>query len=85
MTCKIPVDKQVLLISGGESLDPVAKVGSYSSGTVSFILSILWRSILSLCQDICVCQFQERDIEVKIIHLLSVYHFAGHESNIFVQ
>lgn len=32
-SCKIPVDKQVLLVSGGECLDPCAKVCSYSAGT----------------------------------------------------
>lgn len=31
--CHIPVDKQVLLISGGDSLDPSARVCSYSAGT----------------------------------------------------
>lgn len=30
----IPEDKQVLLISGGDSLDPVATVGKYHAGTV---------------------------------------------------
>lgn len=29
----MPIDKQVLLVSGGESLDPNARVCSYSSGT----------------------------------------------------
>lgn len=29
----VPIDKQVLLISGGESLQPAASVGSYSAGT----------------------------------------------------
>lgn len=32
-TCDIPTDKQVLLISGGESLDPDIRVCSYSAGT----------------------------------------------------
>ncbi|KAJ4442191.1 hypothetical protein ANN_12057 [Periplaneta americana] len=32
-SCGIPVDKQVLLVSGGESLDPTARVCSYSAGT----------------------------------------------------
>jgi RB1-inducible coiled-coil protein 1 len=32
-SCGIPVDKQVLLVSGGECLDPVARVCSYSAGT----------------------------------------------------
>ena len=32
--CQIPQDKQVLLISGGENLDPAARVCSYSAGTV---------------------------------------------------
>ncbi|XP_053393728.1 RB1-inducible coiled-coil protein 1-like isoform X2 [Mercenaria mercenaria] len=31
--CRIPEDKQVLLISGGESLDPNAVVGKYHAGT----------------------------------------------------
>ncbi|KAL3869401.1 hypothetical protein ACJMK2_042086 [Sinanodonta woodiana] len=31
--CRIPEDKQVLLISGGESLDPNATVGKYHAGT----------------------------------------------------
>ncbi|ELU18827.1 hypothetical protein CAPTEDRAFT_226747 [Capitella teleta] len=31
--CRIPTDKQVLLISGGESLDQTAKVCTYSAGT----------------------------------------------------
>lgn len=31
--CKIPADKQVLLVSGGECLDPSARVCSYSAGT----------------------------------------------------
>ncbi|XP_075213216.1 autophagy-related 17 isoform X2 [Lycorma delicatula] len=31
--CHIPVDKQVLLVSGGECLDPTARVCSYSAGT----------------------------------------------------
>jgi RB1-inducible coiled-coil protein 1 len=30
----IPEDKQVLLISGGDSLDPAATVGKYHAGTV---------------------------------------------------
>lgn len=34
----IPEEKQVLLISGGESLDPVSTVGKYHAGTVSFYL-----------------------------------------------
>jgi len=33
--CQIAPDKQVLLISGGENLDPAARVCSYSAGTVS--------------------------------------------------
>jgi len=33
--CQIPQDKQVLLISGGENLDPAVRVCSYSAGTVS--------------------------------------------------
>lgn len=33
--CHISEDKQVLLISGGESLDPAARVCKYSAGTVS--------------------------------------------------
>ena len=32
-TCKIPQDKQVLLISGGESLIENTRVASYSAGT----------------------------------------------------
>ena len=32
--CRISEDKQVLLVSGGESLDPVATVGKYHAGTV---------------------------------------------------
>jgi len=35
--CHIPRDKQVLLISGGDSLDPSARVCSYSAGTVSML------------------------------------------------
>lgn len=31
--CNLPPEKQVLLVSGGESLQPTASVGSYSSGT----------------------------------------------------
>lgn len=34
----IPEEKQVLLISGGESLDPGSTVGKYHAGTVSFYL-----------------------------------------------
>jgi hypothetical protein len=34
--CHIPRDKQVLLISGGDNLDPSARVCSYSAGTVSW-------------------------------------------------
>lgn len=37
MEYPIPEDKQVLLISGGESLDPAATVGKYHAGTVRFI------------------------------------------------
>ena len=33
----IPPDKQVMLISGGENLDPSARVCSYSAGTVSML------------------------------------------------
>lgn len=33
--CHISEDKQVLLISGGETLDPAARVGKYHAGTVS--------------------------------------------------
>ena len=36
--CQIQQDKQVLLISGGENLDPSARVCSYSAGTVSQLL-----------------------------------------------
>ena len=36
--CHIPEDKQVLLISGGECLDPQATVGKYSAGTVRLSL-----------------------------------------------
>jgi RB1-inducible coiled-coil protein 1 len=32
-SCGIPVEKQVLLVSGGECLDPAARVCSYSAGT----------------------------------------------------
>ena len=32
-SCGIPVDKQVLLVSGGDSLDPMMRVCSYSAGT----------------------------------------------------
>ncbi|PSN56671.1 hypothetical protein C0J52_00056 [Blattella germanica] len=32
-SCGIPVDKQVLLVSGGDSLDPNMRVCSYSAGT----------------------------------------------------
>ena len=32
---QLPIDKQVLLISGGQSLDPHIRVCSYSAGTVS--------------------------------------------------
>ena len=32
-SCGISVDKQVLLVSGGECLDPTARVCSYSAGT----------------------------------------------------
>ncbi|PNF24637.1 hypothetical protein B7P43_G00746 [Cryptotermes secundus] len=32
-SCGIPVEKQVLLVSGGEALDPAARVCSYSAGT----------------------------------------------------
>ena len=32
-TCRIPPDKQVLLISGGESLDNEEKVCKYNAGT----------------------------------------------------
>ena len=35
--CRIPQDKQVLLISGGDSLDPGARVCRYASGTVSIV------------------------------------------------
>jgi len=32
--CQVVQDKQVLLISGGEHLEPTARVCSYSAGTV---------------------------------------------------
>ena len=35
--CQIQQEKQVLLISGGENLDPAARVCSYSAGTVSHL------------------------------------------------
>ena len=34
--CHISEDKQVLLISGGESLDPCMQVHKYHAGTVSY-------------------------------------------------
>lgn len=39
----IPEDKQVLLISGGDSLDPVATVGKYHAGTVVHCLVIYYQ------------------------------------------
>lgn len=35
----IQPDKQVMLISGGENLDPNARVCSYSAGTVRLIIT----------------------------------------------
>ena len=43
-SCRIPHEKQVLLISGGESLDPEERVCKYSAGTDTnpiFLFSML--------------------------------------------
>lgn len=42
----IPVDKQVLLISGGESLDRNKRVCSYSAGTDTNPIFLFSRSII---------------------------------------
>ena len=39
---KISVENQILLISGGETLSPGERVGSYSAGMVSVIFSIFF-------------------------------------------
>jgi len=46
--CQIPQDKQVLLISGGENLDPAARVCSYSAGTVSWSLTYVHHTAWSV-------------------------------------
>ena len=55
--CRISEDKQVLLVSGGESLDPVATVGKYHAGTVrqtQLTLNYLNPgTVLSLCHSPC--------------------------------
>lgn len=44
--CKIPVDKQVLLINGGECLDPVSRVCSYSAGTDTNPIFLFNKSVI---------------------------------------
>lgn len=42
----IPAEKQVLLISGGDSLDPSKRVCSYSSGTDTNPIFLFSRSVI---------------------------------------
>lgn len=42
----VPADKQVLLISGGDSLEPAKKVCSYSAGTDTNPIFLFSRSII---------------------------------------
>ena len=54
--CRIAKDKQVLLISGGENLNPSSRVCSYSAGTVSTVavsLSVCTALLLSIVEVIC--------------------------------
>ena len=54
--CRIAKDKQVLLISGGENLNPSSRVCSYSAGTVStvtFSLSVCTALLRSIVEVIC--------------------------------
>ncbi|XP_018567229.1 RB1-inducible coiled-coil protein 1 isoform X2 [Anoplophora glabripennis] len=44
--CKIPSDKQVLLISGGECLDPNKRVCSYSAGTDTNPIFLFSKSVI---------------------------------------
>lgn len=43
---RIPVEKQVLLVSGGESLDPSARVCSYSAGTDTNPIYLFSKSVI---------------------------------------
>lgn len=43
---RIPVEKQVLLVSGGESLDPNARVCSYSAGTDTNPIYLFSKSVI---------------------------------------
>ncbi|GJQ84975.1 hypothetical protein Trydic_g575 [Trypoxylus dichotomus] len=45
-TCNIPCDKQVLLVSGGESLDPDSRVCSYSAGTDTNPIFLFSKSVI---------------------------------------
>lgn len=60
----IPEDKQVLLISGGDSLDPVATVGKYHAGTVD------------LCPVTCY-QGEEGNDVLNIMLLIRIYVFIN--------
>lgn len=44
--CNIPLDKQVLLVSGGESLDPESRVCSYSAGTDTNPIFLFSKSVI---------------------------------------
>lgn len=45
-TCNIPCDKQVLLVSGGESLDPECRVCAYSAGTDTNPIFLFSKSVI---------------------------------------
>lgn len=47
---KIPVEKQVLLVSGGECLDPAVRVCSYSAGTDTNPIYLFSKSTLENAQ-----------------------------------
>lgn len=49
MEYPIPEEKQVLLISGGESLDPAAVVGKYHAGTVCISTPFNEKIVSVLC------------------------------------
>ena len=65
--CQIPLEKQVLLISGGESLDPEERVCKYSAGTDTnpiFLFSML--NIESPHSPEILIEFNETELNEKV-------------------
>lgn len=51
--CRITTEKQVLLVSGGESLDPTARVCSYSAGTDTNPIYLFSKSVIEAVTPPC--------------------------------